>query len=75
MEQSWLAGEGTLSLFLGIRMRPFALISQGVEIFHTLLAGQGSPVLPSIPCLARGGGLGSHFPFGVLGYGPVAAPG
>ena len=74
MGQSWLAGEGTLSLFLGVGARPSALISWEVEMFHTLLAGQGSPVQPGIPYLAGGEGLGSHFPFGVSRYGPVAAP-
>lgn len=71
--QSWLAGEGTWSLFLGVRARPSALTSQGTGMFHTLLAGQGSPIQPGIPHLAWGG-LWSRFPFGALGYGPVAAP-
>lgn len=74
MGQSWLAGEGTLLLFLGVRVRPSSLRSWGMETFRTLLAGQRSPVQRSIPYLAGGEGLGSHFPFGVSGCGLVAAP-
>lgn len=47
--QSWLAGEGTLLLFLGIRRRPSAPISWGTGMSRTLLAGQGSPVQSSVP--------------------------
>ncbi|NXJ41664.1 TFAP4 factor, partial [Ciconia maguari] len=38
------AGEGTLSLFLGVRARPSARIIRRTGMFRTLLAGQGSPV-------------------------------
>lgn len=44
-------------------MRPSALITRGREMFHTLLAEQGSSVQPGIPYLAGGEGLGSR-----LGY-------
>lgn len=65
---------GDVVAVLGVRVRPSALITPGREMFHTLLAGQGSPVQPGISYLAGGEGLGSRLLFGVLGYGPVAAP-